>query len=203
MAELKNLNIKTILRDAKQLKLSEETSYHISYPEFIKYLKDKKTITKHELIIASHFVYSWMPTILKIDLSNVKEVLYILNKVKSIANYPIQLEELQVLKQCINNSLVGVSKLLHFIRPDDFTIWDSRILRYTTGQKSPYHIGNESLYLEYLSKIKKIAEHKNFKKVDQIITKQLKERKLFSKVSPLRVIELVMFETDKVKKKKK
>jgi len=203
MAELKNLTIKTILRDAKKLKLSEETSYHISYPEFIKYLKDKNPITKHELIIASHFVYSWMPTILKIDLSNVKEVLRILNKVKSTANYPIQREELQVLKQCINNSLVGVSKLLHFIRPDDFTIWDSRILRYTTGQKSPYHIGNEKLYLEYLSKVKEIAKHKDYKKVNQIISKQLKERKLVFKVSPLRIIELVMFETDKQRVKVK
>ncbi len=192
MVELKNLNIENILRDAKELKLSKNTSYHKSYPEFIKYLKGNNPIKEHELIIASHFVYSWMPTIIKIDLSEKNQVLDILNEVKSNKLFTLTIKELKILKRCINNSIVGVSKLLHFIAPKKYAIWDSRILRYSTGQKSQYHIGNEKLYLEYLSKVKEIAKDKDYKKVHQLV-----EDQLAYKVSPLRVIELVMFETDK------
>jgi hypothetical protein len=39
-------------------------------------------IEKHHLIIASHFTYGWMPTILSLDLFNEKDILAILNEVK-------------------------------------------------------------------------------------------------------------------------
>ena len=98
MAELKNLNVDNLLRDAHKLTLSENNSYQKAYPQFIKYFNSLDTITKHELVIGSHFVYAWMPRIIRIDLNNEEEVLEILNKVKSISNHPISVEELQVLK---------------------------------------------------------------------------------------------------------
>lgn len=198
MTKLKNLTFKSIQKDAKNLKLFSDNSYHVSYPEFIKFFKNKKQLTKHDLIIGSHFVYAWMPTIIKIDLSKKSEVLNILNNVKSNKTFTLGIDDLKILKCCINNSTVGVSKLLHFISPKKYAIWDSRILRYTTGNKSQYNIGKENLYLEYLSMVKKIALNENYKNLHQIIESQLPY-----KVSPLRVIELVMFETDKRKNRSK
>ncbi|HRL70351.1 MAG TPA: hypothetical protein PLT79_01470, partial [Flavobacterium sp.] len=42
---------------------------------------------------------------------------------------------LEIVKKCINNSLVRISKLLHFINPSIYAIWVSRIFRYITRKK--------------------------------------------------------------------
>jgi hypothetical protein len=88
-----------------------------------------------ELLAASFAVYGWMPTILKrfekLDLLS-KFILQI---------QPLSLAEgIKVVReeatdnggqalQALNNSVVGTSKLLHFVRPDLFPIWDSRIAK--------------------------------------------------------------------------
>lgn len=57
-------------------------SYIDTYPFFVKYFDDIETIEKEHLIIASHFVYGWMPTIIDLKLKNTDAVLGILNKAK-------------------------------------------------------------------------------------------------------------------------
>lgn len=110
-----------------------------SYNEFIKYFDEiNSEIKLHHLIISSHFVYGWMPTILKFKNTNIKEVLIYLNKARS--NHLLSEKELLEIKACVNNSMVGTSKLLHFINPQIYAIWDSRVLRYINGNKYFYGI---------------------------------------------------------------
>lgn len=124
---LKNLNFATIRKDSENIIRSDYDSYLETYPEFIQYFRNIDRIERHHLIISSHFIYGWMPTILNIDLKSINEVLRLLNEVKS--GKLLTVEELMILKKCINNSLVGLSKLLHFINPRSYAIWDSRIFR--------------------------------------------------------------------------
>jgi hypothetical protein len=46
----------------------------------------------------------------------------------------------------INNSMVGVSKLLHFINPERYAIWDRRVASYP---QRTYHWSGA--YLDYLA----------------------------------------------------
>ncbi len=188
----KNLNIETLQRDSVNFKLSENDSYLITYPYFLKYFKDIDEIKEEHLVISSHFVYGWMPTILYLNLDEKEKVLTLLNMVKNghIINQP----ELEILKKSINNSLVGVSKLLHFINPQHYAIWDSRILRYLTGNKSSYGIDNPKWYLEYLKGIKEIIENSGFTKLHSVI-----EGIYGDKIYPTRAIEILMFQTDKAR----
>jgi len=74
-------------------------------------------------------VYGWMPTILKG--SKIQELgsAFSLKKIKSIKSW--EEAELFLLEiddvAPINNSWVGTSKFLHFLNPDIFPIWDSRV----------------------------------------------------------------------------
>ncbi|MBL7965653.1 MAG: hypothetical protein JNK09_01550 [Prolixibacteraceae bacterium] len=191
---LKNLKFDTIRKDSVNVINTESDSYIETYPEFIQYFRNLDRIERHHLIISSHFIYGWMPTIIEIDLKNTNEVLRLLNEVKS--GKLLNVEELLVLKKCINNSLVGLSKLLHFINPSLYAIWDSRIFRYLTEKKSSYGIDNPNTYLEYLNEIKKVSEHPDYKMLHKLI-----ESNFEYKIEPMRAIEIVMFETDRKRDK--
>jgi len=133
-----------------------------------------------------------MPTILNLEIKEIDRVLFLLNAVK--AGHLLDLEEIKTLKKCINNSLVGLSKLLHFINPGNYAIWDSRIFRYLTGKKSTYGIDQPELYLQYLQRLKEIFENKNYIELHSMI-----ERKFDNQLTPMRAIEILMFETDRVR----
>ncbi|MCF1420433.1 hypothetical protein [Mangrovimonas futianensis] len=189
-----NLNFDKILQDAKQFSLPESDSYIQSYPEFLKYFERIKggDINEHDLIIASHFVYGWMPTILRLDLNKKTQVLKYLNAVKS--GRLLDEEELNILKVSINNSMVGLSKLLHFINPENYAIWDSKVYRYATSYKSDFGITNVSLYLEYLERIKAIAANENYRKIHELVSKNFDYE-----IYPTRAIEIVMFKASERK----
>ena len=190
--ELKNLNFETILKDAKKFTLTENNSYIQTYPEFLNYFEkiNAGEINEHNLIIASHFVYGWMPRIIHLDLEFKDKVVSLLNAVKS--RHILSVCELKILKKTINNSLVGLSKLLHFINPRDYAILDSRVFRYLTEKKNSDRIGRPQLYLEYLKGIKTISKNKDYGKLHELIS-----RNFDYEIYPTRVIEITMFETDR------
>ena len=193
---MKNLSFENLKKDVETLILTENDSYIDSYSEFINYFKNIDWIEKHHLVIASHFVYGWMSTIIQLDTKNIDEVLTALNGVK--AGHSVTENQLEIIKQCVNNSMVGTSKLLHFINPELYAIWDSRIFRYLTGKKSSYGIDKPKAYLEYLVALKEIANHKDYRSLHFAI-----ERNFKYEISPLRAIEILMFETDRERQRKK
>lgn len=155
-----NLQFERLIADSKNFKLSIDNSYSDSYFEFLKYFEDAKLIEKHHLIISTHFVYGWMPTILKLNLDDLESTLKILNSAK--LGKQLDVDELEVLKKCINNSVVGLSKLLHFVNPSNYAIWDSWIVKYITGEKSHYTISKVENYFEYLDRLKVIANDERY-----------------------------------------
>ena len=192
----KNLTFDNLLRDADKFSVSVTDSYIEVYPEFLNYFESLNLIEKQHLIISSHFVYGWMPTIIHLDTdpSLISQVLFYLNAAKS--GHILQIEEFEIVKSCINNSMVGLSKLLHFINPRDYAIWDSRILKYFTGNKSQYGIDKAENYLNYLHKLTEIIHHNDYADLHLMIEGQLKY-----KITPMRAIELLMFETERNREK--
>jgi len=193
--DFKNLTFERLLADAKKLNIASNDSYIIAYPEFIQFFESLDEIKKHHLIISSHFVYGWMPTIIKINNSKIEDSLTILNKAKT--GIQLNCSELENLKSCINNSMVGTSKLLHFIAPNEYAIWDSRIYRYITGKMQQNNINNAQNYLDYLDKLKTIIKHTNFQQLYKLVNNQFKDYS----ISAMRAVEIVMFETNKLNNK--
>ena len=119
-----------------------------------------------------------------------------LNAVK--AGHSVTESQLEIIKQCVNNSMVGASKLLHFINPNLYAIWDSRIFRYITGKKYSYGIEKPKAYLEYMEALNEIATHPEYRSLHFEI-----ERNFKYEISPLRAIEILMFETDRERQRKR
>jgi len=192
--DFKKLTFDRIREDVHKIGFISVDSYILSYQEFLEFFRliDGK-IDRHHLFISSHFVYGWMPTIIDLNITDIDNVLRLLNEVKN--GKKLNSKELDVIKKCMNNSMVGASKLLHFINPKDYAIWDSRIVRYITGNKSSYGIDNSDNYNEYLERITDIINADGFTEIQSTITGLLNYF-----VTPMRSIELIMFQTDKYKK---
>lgn len=108
---------------------------------------------QNQLLAAAFAVYGWMPTILK-RIGNVSQ----------LSRLALELEGLPFSEArpivwrattfdsgspflCLNNSVVGTSKLLHFLLPNLFPIWDSRISR-LFGFKNQAH-NSPAAYFSY------------------------------------------------------
>lgn len=180
------ITVEKFLLDCETFKVNKQT-YDVSYLEFLKYFKDIKIITKHNLVISINFTYGWMPTIFDFRSEDFNEAIKILNNAKNgiipTAN------QLDILKGLFNNSLVGTTKLLHFINPEIFAIWDSRVYRYLTGNEAYNHrIGNSETYLSFLSFMNNLTQREEYEKVHNSICK-----KLDYPMTKLRTAELIMY----------
>ena len=183
-----------------------DTSYFESYFEFIEFFKRVDLIDKHSLIISSYFTYGWMPTILKKfnTTQNIDEVISSLNKVKN----QIELNNYDYLElvECINNSIVGVSKLLHFINPIDYPIFDSRIkffFKYNNIIKSIWKP-------TYQDKEKDIEQYKVYRalcleiisdsRFEEIYNKSIQQLGFKENITKMRVLENLFFTFGKINK---
>jgi hypothetical protein len=133
---LNNLQTESILGYDKYKELHRTAMYEPpdnswfiqSYEVFV----SKRSIrTKQEFIELIAFAYSWMPTIP--DIKPITEA-----KWKMIKRYLSRLNRLnktelqhflRLLVPIINNSIVGTSKVLHFLSPKKIPIIDSRVLK--------------------------------------------------------------------------
>mgnify|MGYP004538318209 CR=1 FL=1 len=177
-----------IIRIAKKNSYKDQSNYLLSYQYFIEYFKNNEIITLENIVIGISFTYSWMPTILKtIELKNAEDILRILNNVKK--GILIKETELWILKKTFNNSLVGTSKLLHFINPEQYAIWDSRVFQFLYHEKPyKYKLEQPALYLEYLQLIQNLIDETNFDIFFQLMTKSIGYQ-----ISPFRALELAFF----------
>ena len=180
------ITIEKFLRDCDKYKVDKQT-YYVSYLEFLKYFSDIETITRHHLVIGINFTYGWMPTIFDFRSENFEEAVDILNKAKS--GIVPTVEQLEILKGLFNNSLVGATKLLHFINPHKFAIWDSRVYRYLTGDTAHHNrIGNCESYLSFLKFCDYLTNEKEYEKAHNTICK-----KLGYQMTKMRTVELIMY----------
>lgn len=92
----------------------------------------------------------------------------------------------------MNNSNVGASKLLHFMYPEKYPIWDSKICEIITGKSYHQKVQNTLNYINYCKAIQNLIIElpenlKNFKKEF--------EEKFKYKISNIRAAELMLFLT--------
>ena len=194
-----NLSPKIIMKDTNQLKDSLQqvaSTYNIKndiyvemYQYYVNFFKEKDTLNNSDIVIGVGFTYSWMPTILKrSNLSNIDQVTKILNNVKQ--SIEISDDDLLLLKEFSNNSLVGASKLLHFINPEDYAIWDSRVFKFLNNNEAAHKYKLEKVhvyrqYLSYLSNLKTSGT------LDNIVATL--KAKIGYPISDYRALELLFF----------
>jgi hypothetical protein len=174
-------------RDGEAITASKDHSIHRSYQHFISFYAQKDSLTEHDIVIGAFFTYGWMPTMLDLR-GDLRSTIEILNRVKADGIRPTT-KEIKSIAANINGSVVGTSKLMHFIRPDVHAIWDSRVYRYL-HQKRPYIYRLEApdIYAGYLDLIVRLSQDTRFPSLKKNL-----ETQIGYEVSDNRVAEYVMY----------
>jgi hypothetical protein len=172
--------------DVHSISHMNDPATHLSYKAFLAFFSEKHTLTEHDLVIGAYFTYGWMPTILELR-GNLREIVDITNMVKQ--SREITDAQFRTVAFAINGSVVGASKLLHFINPCDHAIWDSRVYRYL-HQQEPYQYRLEAPdgYWNYLKELDALAMDGRFAEAKKAV-----EGVTGYPVSNKRAAELVMY----------
>lgn len=161
------------------------------YFHYIDYFSARKPIDEHQFYIAASFTYGWMPTMLKkINYNSGIEI--ILNNV--LQRKELNEGDLIILTRAINNSLVGVSKLLHFIAPEKYPIWDSRVYFSLFGKQYYSKNNTNRLYLKYMQNCKAIVENEEYNDLHKkIIAHTHLNVQDMERITKIRSIELLLY----------
>ena len=165
--------------------------YTMTYPCIINYFYERNNLVEADVLLGVNIVYGWMPTVPKLhhysNGDSLNRASKILNKARKLGE--LDDNEIQFLVHYINNSLSGVSKLLHFIAPESFAIWDSNIFRFVF-EKEPYsyRLGSLDNFREYQNTLKEIIKDPRVPSFHRSLN-----GKIGYKVSALRAIEVLMF----------
>lgn len=136
-------------------------TYLSTYPEIISFLQGIDEIQASQFRQLALMVYGWMPRVLRIDLAHFQLAVRAANiaahaTTKTYSNIPIQ-----HVANCLH-SMVGASKLLHFINPNVFPIWDSKIQAFRGLPNGYYDMSNVGNYIEYVNDVHAIATEEGF-----------------------------------------
>lgn len=177
-----------------QTEIDQTSSYIVSYPHLVSYFADLEEIKVADLVRGAHMVYAWMPRILNLhvlDDKSLANVAALLTKAKREGD--LTNPEIEEIAAVIDRSLVGGSKLLHFIVPQHFAIWDSRVYQFIHGKVAhSYRVNNVALYRDYLNLLHDIEKRDGFAPFHRAMNE-----KLGYPVFSFRAIELVMYEWGK------
>lgn len=162
-----------------------QNSYLKSYNYFVNYFA-KSEITEEKLILGASFSYGWMPRGLILNFENITETIQILNTIK-IGD--IDKNQIESIKKTINNSIVGTSKLLHFINPQKYPIWDSTM---NTFFYDTTNANDVCKYIEYKDYCMDIINQDDFTRIHTSLDKKIENTYGYS-VSKCRAFELIIF----------
>ena len=183
------------MRDVFELErttsIPANNSYILSYPHILSYFSGRSPFDVSDFVRGAHLVYGWMPTALDLYTQPPNPTLAQAASLLENARTQgvISDERLSALASVVNNSLVGTSKLLHFVRPDVFPIWDSNVYRFVFD-KTPhnYRVNDITNYREFLRRVEVIRREQKFRGFHASVI-----GKVGYEVSEPRAIELVMF----------
>jgi hypothetical protein len=166
-------------------------SYILSYPHLVSYFASRPAITPDEVVQGAHMVYGWMPTVLELDMAAAKGAS--LQRIATLLGLAregdLDGRQLGELKGMVNNSIVGASKLLHFVAPDRYPIWDSRIYEFCNGKAGhAYQVNKVDAYLNYRAALLALADDPRCAAFHASVN-----AKVGYAVSRLRALELMMF----------
>lgn len=202
------LTIAQIIEDARHVEVDPEDGYHAAYPHLVSHLASLREFGAREFVVAAHIAFGWIGSecLLYGGPKGIQEA----GEALSRAAQGLQLSdrELAHMKNTVctasalkkpwypgkGGSWVAVSKMLHFLRPDLYVIWDSRVERYLKAR----HWGGQAVvdgptFLAYTEMCRRLAAEPAFETVHKDLNRRLGYESMGFRMSALRALELVMF----------
>jgi hypothetical protein len=191
--QLNNINHETLKNIYNELGNISDDIFIKSYSKLMEFVKRSIIIKdKITLIGIAHLVYGWMPTMLdNIDENFIKDDTSVKNIWDGIISGSLEKSFLESIKKITNNSIIGGSKLLHFINPKDYAIIDSNILKYILNKKYVDNYKNIDSYILFMKRLKELE--KNRAEMEQIKNIFHENNSNLHEFSDLRYIEMALF----------
>jgi hypothetical protein len=175
--------------------------YLRAYPHLLAALHGRH-ITPTVFVEAAHMVYGWMPAVLVLSPRDPQRPFVaeaaLVDRVRAGGGLLTE-EEIETLAASMTEklgSVIGLSKLLHFVCPEHYAIWDTRVHAFLLypGQAGPVRkpnyvtVNRVSRYWDYLGALRTLVLKPDFPAFHQSVNQQLGYP-----VSAMRAAELVMF----------
>lgn len=163
------------------------SSYIATYPYLLEASRQLiSSMGEDSYVPIIHMAYGWMPKIISNISENASDVARI-DHISNIEDFSNALTFLRSFERSpFNNSYVGLSKFLHFIKPDIFPIWDSRVA--SIFQVSANIINTSDIYCSYLNFC-----HRNID-LEQVSNFEIQFEEHFGySTSKIRSLELMLF----------
>jgi len=183
----------------KNIKENSYINWYLdSYEHFIDYFKKLDKITEKDVIFGISMTYSWMPTNPKVKIKTELEQkdLELFNNIKRNKDKNSEIKSIERIKKLFNcESLISISKLIHFLNPNKYPIWDTKIIKYLNNEFEQFEknkLSNKSIddylfFKKFCDKLKNSEEYKKIEKVFFEIYKEHKEK--VNSYSKCRIIE--------------
>ncbi|MDG2271984.1 MAG: hypothetical protein P8L39_06765 [Halioglobus sp.] len=173
-------------------------TYLSSYPDILAFAGGGAAITPSNFRQISLMVYGWMPRVLRLNPIHFQNAVNAAARALTATTLNYQTVPIQHIADCMH-SLVGASKLLHFINPHVFAIWDSRIQAFRNLPNDNNAMSNIENYYAYMDEVHNIVADPNFNLFYQQYNQLLSARLLASNipvynVGQIRAVEGSAFE---------
>lgn len=158
-------------------------TYRYTYDRYIQYFQDKslqEDLTEQDLYVGFAMAYSWMATIKQLDprIDTIQTAVSALSRLRRLRPSDVEVEAstaarispeqaaeigtmIEPVRQFLS-SVIGTSKLLHFVNPDVFPIWDSVIHKFCDSLKQTRASDSLNRYVEYTFNIHMLTNHADF-----------------------------------------
>jgi hypothetical protein len=185
-------DVESIIKEMEKSKLNEP------YEKLLKFVgsySGRDDLDLSDFYGLAHCVYGWMPRMLiikeELDLKTLnkewKSAKSVMRDCPDKKFYP------ELIKLC-GNSIVGLSKLLHFAYPGEYAIIDSNVYKALKGKDTTMPYGIEKripLYRNYIEWISGINDN------NEILGKIRKKAKALNELSKNRFIEIFLYNVGK------
>ena len=159
--------------------------YLRTYPELLRSTAIlAKEMGEDALPAIAHMTYGWMPTILKKFSDSQPGIVGTATGCRSFEEASGLIQSLD--DSPINNSWVGMSKVLHFMNPEFFPIWDSRVAKQFDLKIS--QVNKKNHFIEYLTFVEEHRNNDAVKKVQEAFVKEVGYS-----VTDVRACEFILF----------
>ncbi len=126
--DMNEISIEQLILKAESVRLFKNEGYLLAYPKLLKFGETIHEVNEDNICLLAHMAYGWMPTILTLRQEHLGGCIQSANALIQFTESENTIEpHIENMALYINNSVVGASKVLHFLKPDLYPIWDSRV----------------------------------------------------------------------------
>jgi hypothetical protein len=171
-------------------------TYLATYPAILALASEPSALDLARFYQIAVMAYGWMPRVLRLNRGETEPALMALRRARTATVTDLVAADIEPVARCLH-SVVGASKVLHFVNPNVFPISDSGIARFRRIPVSD--LENEQQYCVYVREIHRIIGESGFDAFRNDFMAAYRARLEVSgippyEISPVRAVEAAAFE---------